>query len=295
MHDVDRFLPADLAHRPGVRRVRAVPQRLLGDDRGRIDEPGDHPDVGPADRRVVEDVVELRLAGEQVVEHRLARLAEVLGDPVQQLGVPDLVLDLGGQGELAAERRRSHQPLALGEDAHELGVRVHLDEAQDGGPILVGHRVGRFDLAAGHDVRLEPLEPGVVCLVVVTGRGGTGRAVGRREHGIERERIGHSVRSSPASIGLSATDVTDGRISREPREMPPSRLRGLDDRLARVLEVPTAMARDRCRIAHSAGSISWVSTDGEGEVDAYARVEILQRELQRGRLGRLVGCRDRAT
>ena len=105
MHDVDRFLPADLAHRPRVRRVAAVAQRLLGDDRRGVHEPGDHADVGPADRRVVEDVVELRLAGEQVVEHRLARLAEVLGHAVEQLGVPDLVLDLGGQGELAAQGR----------------------------------------------------------------------------------------------------------------------------------------------------------------------------------------------
>ena len=91
--------------------------------------------------------MELRLAREQVVEHRLARLAEVLGDPVQQLGVPDLVLDLGRQGELAAQRRSAHQPLALGQDAHQLAVGVHLDEAQDRRPVLVGHPVGRLDLA----------------------------------------------------------------------------------------------------------------------------------------------------
>ena len=162
MHDVDRLLPADLAHRPRVRRVRRVAQRLLGDDRGGVDEPGDHPDIGPADRRVVEDVVELGLPGEQVVEHRLARLAEVLGDAVEQLGVPDLVLDLRGQGQLPAQGRRPHQPLALGQDAHQLAVGVHLDEAQDGRPVLVGHPVGRLDLAAGRDVRLEQRVPLVV-------------------------------------------------------------------------------------------------------------------------------------
>ena len=34
--------------------------------------------------------------------------------------MPDLVLDLGGQGELAAKGRRPHQPFALGEDAQLL-------------------------------------------------------------------------------------------------------------------------------------------------------------------------------
>src|SRR6266508_3717631 len=71
-------------------------------------------DVGPAPGRVVEHVVELGLAGEQVGQHRLARLAEVLGDPVQQLRVADLVLHLGGQGELPPEGRGAQNPLALG-------------------------------------------------------------------------------------------------------------------------------------------------------------------------------------
>ena len=43
-------------------RVGRVAQRHLGHDRRRVDQPGDHPDVGPADGRVVEDVVELGLA-----------------------------------------------------------------------------------------------------------------------------------------------------------------------------------------------------------------------------------------
>ena len=59
----------------------------------------------------------------------------------------DLVLDLGGQGELPAERRRAHEPLALGEDAHELAVGVHLDEPEDLGPVVVGHPVAGLDLA----------------------------------------------------------------------------------------------------------------------------------------------------
>ena len=34
---------------------------------------------------------------------------------------------LGGEGELPLERGRAQDPLALGEDAHELRVPVHLD------------------------------------------------------------------------------------------------------------------------------------------------------------------------
>ena len=92
------------------------------DDRGRVDEPGDHADVAPRLRRVVEDVVELRLAGDQVVEALLARLAEVLDDAVDQLRVADLVLHLRRQRELALQRRRAQDPLALGQDAHQLRV-----------------------------------------------------------------------------------------------------------------------------------------------------------------------------
>ena len=99
--------------------------------------------------------MELRLAGQQVVEHRLARLAQVLGDSVQQLGMTDLVLDLGREGQLPAQRRRAHDPFALGQDAHELAVGVHLDEAQDARPVLVGHPVVRLDLATADDVGLE--------------------------------------------------------------------------------------------------------------------------------------------
>ncbi len=132
--------------------------------------------------------MELGLPGEQVVEHRLARLAEVLGHAVEQLGVPDLVLDLGGQGQLAAQGRRPHQPLALGQDAHQLAVGVHLDEAQDGGPVLVGHPVGRLDLEPGRDVLLEQRVALVVRQVLVERRAA---ALERAEDRFEGERVGH--------------------------------------------------------------------------------------------------------
>ncbi len=115
------------------------------------------PDVGPAVGRVVEDVVELGLAGQQVGEHVLAGLAQVLGHPVQELGVADLVLDLGREGQLALEGRGPQDPLPLGQHAHQLGVGVHLDEPADGPAVLLGHPVGRLHLATRGDVPVELL------------------------------------------------------------------------------------------------------------------------------------------
>ena len=66
------------------------------------------------------------------VEHLLAALAEVLGDAVEELRVADLVLHLAGQGQLPAQGGRAKDPLALGQDAHQLAVGVHLDELEHG-------------------------------------------------------------------------------------------------------------------------------------------------------------------
>src|ERR671928_169954 len=74
VEDVERLLPADLLHDPRVRRIGTLQQRLLRDDRRRVDEPGDHADVAPGLGWVMEDVVELRLPGDQVGEALLARL-----------------------------------------------------------------------------------------------------------------------------------------------------------------------------------------------------------------------------
>ena len=59
----------------------------------------------------------------------------------------DLVLDLAGQGQLPAQGRRAHDPVALGEHAHELRVGVHLDELEHRRAVLVGHPVVGLDLA----------------------------------------------------------------------------------------------------------------------------------------------------
>jgi hypothetical protein len=155
VEDVKRLLPADLLHDPGVGRVRALEQCLLADDRGRVDEPRDHPDVAPRLRRVVEDVVELGLAGDEVGETLLSWLAEILDDAIDELRMADLVLDLRGQGELALQGRRAQDPLSLGEDAHQLRVAVHLDELDQLRPVVVRHPVVGLDLAAALHVPEE--------------------------------------------------------------------------------------------------------------------------------------------
>ncbi len=181
--------------------VAAVAQRLLGDDRRRVHQPGDHPDVGPPDGRIVEDVVELGLARQQVIEHRLARLAQVLRHAIEQLRMPDLVLDLGGQGQLAAERRGTHQPLSLREHAHQLGVGVHLDEPQHSQPVLVRHPVGGFDLQAGRDVGFEQRVPLVVRQVLLVEA--RPAPFQRPEDRLEGARIRHP---APSSIETARSD-----------------------------------------------------------------------------------------
>ena len=133
--------------------------------------------------------MELRLAGQQVLEHRLARLAEIFRHPVEKLGVADLVLDLRRQRQLSAERRRPHDPFALREDTHQLAVGVHLDEAEDALAVFVGHPVGRLDLAAGEDVLLEVAEALIVGQVRLVER--EARPILRSQDGIKCERVGH--------------------------------------------------------------------------------------------------------
>ena len=93
--------------------------------------------------------MELRLSRDQVGEALLPRLAEVLDHAVDELRVARFVLHLGGQRQLALQRRRAEDPLALGEHAHQLGVAVHLDELHEPRAVLVGHPVAGLDESAG--------------------------------------------------------------------------------------------------------------------------------------------------
>ena len=187
VEDVEGLLPADLLHDPRVGRVRALEERLLRDDRRRVDEPRDDADVAPRPRRVVEDVVELRLARDEVVEAGAPGLAEVLDDAVDQLRVADLVLDLRGEGELPLQRRRTEDPVALREDAHELRVPVHLDELDQPSPVLVRHPVVRLHLPAGLDVVEELLRARVHVLGLPTERSLASSVVATRREELTRE------------------------------------------------------------------------------------------------------------
>ena len=89
---------------------------------------------------------------------------------------------------------------------------MHLDEAQDGGPVLVGHPVGRLDLAAGGDVRLEQRR---------TARRGGRSCVGRRPASAHAAtRMG-----SRASGSVIATASSRRSRRRRPRRAPARRRR----------------------------------------------------------------------
>ena len=69
---VEALLAADAHHRAGVGRVGAAAERHLVHDRRAVDQPADGADVGPAQRRVVEDRAVLGAAGVQRVEQLVA-------------------------------------------------------------------------------------------------------------------------------------------------------------------------------------------------------------------------------
>ena len=64
--DVEAFFPADLLHGAGVGRVGGVEEGLLRLDGGGVYQPGDDGRVAPVEGGVVEDVVELGLARQEV-------------------------------------------------------------------------------------------------------------------------------------------------------------------------------------------------------------------------------------
>src|SRR6266581_370068 len=67
----------------------------------------------------------------------------------------DLILNFGGQRQLALQRGRAHDPFALGQHTHQLAIGVHLNEAEQRGAVLLGHPVGRLDFATARDMREE--------------------------------------------------------------------------------------------------------------------------------------------
>ena len=148
---VEGLLLADADHRAGVRAVGAAAERHLVGDRGAVHQPADGADVGPGQRGVVEDRRVLLAAGVQLVEQLVAAGAEGLGGAVQIQAVSRLVLDLGHQDRLAAQRGRAGDPVRLGLHADDLGVGVLRHLADQRRAVGVGHPVARLDaLVRGH-------------------------------------------------------------------------------------------------------------------------------------------------
>src|SRR6185436_4633502 len=75
---MEALLLADADHRPGIGTEAAAAERDLVHDRRTVHQPADDADIGPGERRVVEDRGILGLAREQLVDHLLARDAERL-------------------------------------------------------------------------------------------------------------------------------------------------------------------------------------------------------------------------
>ena len=69
--------------------------------------------------------------------------------------MPALVLHLGQQRRLAPQRGRAGDPVALGQHAHDLGMRVLADLADQRAAIRLGHPVICLDPLVGVDARLE--------------------------------------------------------------------------------------------------------------------------------------------
>ncbi len=155
---MERFFHVNALHGADVGAVAAVRQRRLVHDRGAIDEPLDHDHVGPRRRRVIKHVVVLGLAGDQVAQHLVARLAQILRYAIQHLAVADLILHLGDQGQLAPQARRPRDPFAFRQGADDLGVGVVLGHAQHADAVIVRHPVIRLDQTALVDTFLERAE-----------------------------------------------------------------------------------------------------------------------------------------
>ena len=153
--EVERLLHVDPLHGAHVRAVGAVGERFLIHDRRAVDEPLDHGDVAPGRRGIVEDVVILRHACNQIAQHLIARLAEVLRHAIEHLAVADFVLDLGRQCELAAQTRGPCDPLPFGQRTNDLGVGVMLRHLEHAGAIGLRQPIVRLDELAGIDLRLE--------------------------------------------------------------------------------------------------------------------------------------------
>ena len=152
---VKGFLLADADHRARIGTVGTTAQRNLVHDGGAIDQPADRADIGPGQRRIVEDRGILGLAGQHQVDQFLARGAERLGRGIEIEPVAAFVLHFGEQRRLAAQRRRAGDPVAFRQHADDFGMRVLRNLPRQRLAIGRGHPVVRLDAVVGVDARLK--------------------------------------------------------------------------------------------------------------------------------------------
>ena len=152
---MEGLLLAHAHHRTRIRAIRAAAQRHLIHDGRAVHQPADHAHIGPGERGVVEDRAVLGAARVQRVQHLVAAGAERLCGAVQIEAMPRLVLHLGDENRLALQARRAADPVALGQHADDLAVRVLADLAHQRLAVGLGHPVLRFDAAVVIDALVE--------------------------------------------------------------------------------------------------------------------------------------------
>ena len=94
----------------------------------------------------------------QRLDHLLAARAQRLGRAIKIQAVPRLVLHLGKQDRLAAQRRSPRDPIALGKHADNLAVRVLADLSCQRPAVSLGHPVLRLDEFVRCHPRFERFE-----------------------------------------------------------------------------------------------------------------------------------------
>jgi len=157
-------------------------QHRLVHDRRAIHQPADGANVGPRQRRIVEDARVLRLAVEQLLHQLVAVDAQRFGAAVDVEAVARFVLHLGDEHHFASQGRRTGDPVSLGQHAHHFGVRMlrhHPDELL---AIALGHPVLGLDGLVARDARHELLES----LRILDCCGGLHHPWNLLEHGIGR-------------------------------------------------------------------------------------------------------------
>ena len=142
---VKAFFFADFDHRPGIGPVGGPAQRHLVDDSRTIDQPADHADIRPAQRRVVKNGGVFHLPVEHLLIQVFPGAAKGFRGAIEIEPVSSLILYLSQQDRFAAQRRRAGDPVAFRQHTDDLRVRVLAYLPNQGLTVGIRHPVLRFD------------------------------------------------------------------------------------------------------------------------------------------------------